>query len=90
MYTIIGPPNELMQRGVEACLKIGDERDLTPEMIDEIIHTARAERAVFEDGDGDEMFVIELPGRPKEGYTEGALRNSLKPYLVPQDGTSTS
>lgn len=43
---------------------------------DKVISLARDSEAIFYE-DGDENFVVRLPGRLQELYTETALRGSL-------------
>jgi len=81
-YDIVGVNGQYNSYGAEACIRVNEECDLTPEIVDEVIDIARDEGATFEDDGGEENFVVELPDRPQEVYTEGALRRSLKPYLV--------
>lgn len=49
------------------------------EAASEVICFARESEAIYyEDGPDDECFVVQLPGRPQELYTENALRRSLE------------
>ena len=81
-YKLVNSNAQYFSYGAVSCIRFDDACDMTVEMVDDAIEIARDEGATFEDAGDEEVFVVELPGRPQEVYTESALRRSLKPYLA--------
>ena len=45
---------------------------------DDVIEKALDAGATFQEEPGEDCYILQFPGRPKELYTESAIRRSLK------------